>query len=510
MRADLQAGERVYTNMELWEKVRRAVIVDKRSKRSVCREFGIHWSAMEKMLEHAEPQPHGRSPTRPKPVLGPYLGLIDEMLEVDKTAPKKQRHTAKRIYDRLCDEHGYTGCETIVRRYVAKKRVRSREVFVPVAHPPGEAQFDFGYSDAKIAGTQRQVAYAVMSLPYSDAFFVKIYPREVTEAFLDAHVRAFEFFGGVPTRIAYDNTKLAVARVVGGHGREVTREFRRLRSHHLFESHFCNVGRGNEKGHVEGLVKYSRANFMVPVPELRTFAELNAHLEAACKKELLRTVRGKPTGKAARLEEDRAEFLEMPKEVFSPRRVMPVKSNSISLIRFDKNDYSVPTKYAHHDLTVSASVDDVEVSLGDEVIATHTRRWGREEIYFEPIHYLALLERKPGALDYAKPLCGWDLPEPFSVLRARLEAEWGPSGTREYIKVLRLLERHSPARLRRAVERALDVGAITSDAIALIAAHAAEDPVGLFSLDGRPHLKAVRIAPLDLTRYRALTDGRTS
>jgi hypothetical protein len=342
-----------------------------------------------------------------------------------------------------------------------------------------------------------------MSLPYSDAFHVSAYPRECTETFQAAHVAAFSFFGAVPTRTAYDNTTIAVRKVIGRE-RELTREFLRLQSHYLFSHRFCRVGRGNEKGHVEGLVGYGRRNFMVPVPSFTSFAELNAHLEASCRADLLRRVRGKPMTKAKLLEVDRAAMLALPATSFEARRVVQVRANSLSLVRFDRNDYSVPTAFAHHDLTVIGGIEEVRIACGGELVARHPRCWEKEWVTFDPRHYLALLERKPGALDVARPLEDWDLPGCFALLRRRLESSLGHLGTREFIKVLRLAEHASVGELAGAVRAALSIGATSSDAISLILHHRQERPVSLFSLEGHPHLRPFVIEAPDLRAYATL------
>ena len=279
----------------------------------------------------------------------------------------------------------------------------------------------------------------------------------------------------------------------------------RLESHFLFTHRFCRVARGNEKGHVENLVGYGRRNFLVPVPSFGSFKELNAHLEERCLADLQRRLRGKAQTKAELLADDQAAMLPLPENTFEPRRVEQRRANSLSLVRFDRNDYSVPTAYAHHELTVMGGVERIEISSGTELVATHRRDWGTEQTTYDPRHYLALLERKPGAFDFARPLEHWDLPVGFRLLRRRLEADLGSSGTREFIKVLRLMERTSLHQLTGAVEVALRIGATSADAVALILYHRAEQPVGLFSLDGHPHLKSVQIDPPDLTRYAALT-----
>jgi transposase len=501
----------VYTDMENWAEIRRRVLVDGLSKRAACRAYDIHWDTLQKILDHPEPPGYRRTASRPKPKLTPFLPVIHQILEADKKAPKKQRHTARRIFERLRDEHGYEGGLTVIKEAVAAWRLRSAEVFVPLAHRPGEAQVDFGQAEVTLDGQTATVVLFVMTLPYSDAIFVCAFPRECTEAFLEGHVRAFTFFGGVPRRISYDNSKIAVARITGSRDRKVTDAFLRLKSHHLFESHFCLVRRPNEKGHVETLIGFARRGFLVPVPIVSGgLAPLNADLERRCREDLARRMWGKPAVKADLLDEERSSLLPLPGEGFVAARVEPRRVDSLSLVNFDANQYSVPTEFAHHPVTVVASVDTVRVIAGDRVAAVHPRCWGRERVLYEPVHYLALLERKPGALDFAEPLEGWELPVCFGVLRRRLETEFGGPGTRQFIKVLRLLERADLGELKRAVERALELGAADADAVRLILEHRREQPVGLFCLDGRPHLKLVAVPAPDLLAYSSLTAGVAS
>src|SRR5271165_6421453 len=490
--------------MDEWTEIRRKVLVEGASKRSILRDYQVGHQALAKILANPEPPGYQMSESRRKPVLGPFLGVIDEILAADQEAPPNQRHTAKRIFDRLRAEYGYTGCYSQVQTAVQSAKRHSKEAFVPLSHPPGHAQFDFGEAVVEVAGVRCKAALGVITLPYSDTYFLSAYPRECTETFQAAHVAGFGFFGGVPVRTSYDNTTIAVSKVMGRE-RVLTRAFLALQSHYLFDHHFCRVGRGNEKGHVENHVGYSRRNLLVPVPSFPSWAALNEYLAAACYADLFRRVRGKVGTKGERLVEDRAAMLSLPAETFEPRRVVQSHANSLSLVRFDRNDYSVPTAFAHHEVTVIGGIEEVAITSGTAVIARHARHWGKEHTSFDPLHYLALLEHKPGAIDFARPLESWELPGCFATLRRRLEADLGHGGTREFIKVLRLLENSSVPALAKAIESALAIGATGSDAIALILFHHAEQPVGLFSLDGHPHLKSVAIEPPDLTAYRALT-----
>ncbi len=505
--APREDADKVYTQMDFWIQVRRYVLSEGHSKRSACVKFAIHWKTLQKILDH--PQPPGyRRRGRPRPKkIDRFLPLLHQMLDEDRHAPPKQRHTARRIYERLRDEHEFDGKLTIVKEAVRGwKRVHA-ETYVPLRHPPGEAQVDFGEAKFWLDGQLTKAALFVMSLPYSDALFIRAYPRECTEAFQAGHVRAFDYFRGVPTRISYDNSRIAIKKLVGPRKRELTDGFLRLQSHYLFDEHFCLVRRANEKGHVENLVGYGRRNFMVPLPRVRSFDELNVHLEQCCRIDLARSVRGKDATKGARLDDERAALQSLPDAAFEARRVELRQANSLSLVRFDRNDYSVPVAWAHHMLTLVGNVQTVRVLCGEQVIAEHPRDWGREQVRYDPVHYLALLERRPGAFDVARPLAQWDLPPCFGILRRKLEADWGSKGTRQFIAVLRLLEQASLGQLKQAVHKALELGAITPDAVQVILEGQREQPIALFSLDGRPHLGNVHVARPDLSAYGCLLQG---
>lgn len=489
--------------MDQWNEIRRRVLVEGVSRRQVQRETGLHWKTLTKILGHSEPPGYRQKAPRAKKKLGPYLERIGQILKEDKALPKKQRHTAKRIFERLRAE-GYVGGYSVVKEAVRELEQKNREVFVPLAHEPGEAQVDFGQALVKMNGHLRKVAFLVMALPYSDAFFVMAFERECTETFWEGHVRGFEFFGGVPRKIVYDNTRVAVAQIVGGKERRLTHGFLQLQSHHLFAHRFCQVRRPNEKGVVEGTVKFTRLNFFVPVPQVRDLEQLNADLRRRCTEDQERRLRGKEGTKKQRLEEERAAFLPLPTVPFEACRRQSTTASSLSLVRFDHNDYSVPVAYAHHPIVAKGSCREVVLCHLGEVVARHPRIWEKEQGHFEPLHYLALLERKPGALDQARPLQGWVLPESFALLRRRLESEYGGEGTREYIRVLRMLEEHPLAELRRAVEQALRVGAIRRDAIAQFMIPQEEWRATLFNLDGYPHLRGVKVQAPDITEYGEL------
>ena len=491
-------------DMEQWARVRRKVLVDGESKRSVMSAEGLHWETLQKMLSHSQPpgyrlvKPRGRK-------IEPHVEWVRRVLESDVEVPRKQRHSATRIFDRLKAEQGYEGGYTAVRELVVELKAIKQEVFVPLSHRPGEAQVDFGHALVNIKGILKKCPFFVMSLPYSDAFHVQVFERECTETFWAGHVRAFEFFGAVPTRISYDNSKVAVGKILGGRERKLTDAFLQLQSHYLFAEHFCRVARGNEKGVVEGIVRYSRANFLVPVPQVRSLDELNARLEASCRQDRTRRLRGKDQTKEVLLAEELAVMLKLPTIPFEACRVQATRASNLSLVRFDGNDYSVPVHCAHREVVVKGDCESVRVFREDEGIAEHRRIWEKEQVSFEPVHYLALLERKPGALDFARPLEGWELPESFGLLRRRLEADHGSDGTKEYIAVLRLLEKHDLKRLKQAVGRALDLGCPRKELIEQYLYGGNHEAV-VFRLDGREHLKGVAVHATDPADYRALLE----
>jgi transposase len=494
--------------MELWSEIRRRIRTGEISMRQACSEYHLNFRTIRKIVRQPEPASFHAPPTRPKPVLGPFLAILQRIVDDDRHAPPKQRHTARRIYERLRDEHDYPGCPSIVRDAVRAYKQSQAEVLVPLLHPPGEGQVDFGRAEVIVAGVRHKAALFVLTLPHSNARFGCLFPRECTEAFHEGHARAFTFFGGVATRLSYDNSKVAVVKLIGPHERRLTREFLRLQSHFAFAAHFCRPRQAHEKGPVENGVGYVRRNFLVPVPEAGSWDELNEHLAGACRREFERTGAGRDRATSELLTADRAAFLPLPADSFEARRVEPVTINSLSLGRFDGNDYSVPTAFAYQAMTAIGTTDRVRFHRRGAVIAEHPRCWGRGQVTFDPLHYLALLERKPGALDYARPLAGWSLPEPFAALRRRLEAADPRGGTRQYIRVLRLLEGHDLAAVTAAVERALTLAVTDADAVRLLLEQAQERPAAGFDLTGRPRPRAAQVPPPDLAAYGSLTSGK--
>ena len=492
--------------MDRWTEIRKKILVEGISKRQVMEEEGIHWETLKKILDHSQPPGYRMKQERPQPKVGPFLGRIQQILQDDKHVHKKQHHTAKRIFERLKAEDGYTGGYTQVKKAVRGLKRKHSEVFVPLIHRPGEAQVDFGHALIKLNGVLVKRPYFVMALPYSDAFFVQMFERESTEFVWEGHIRAFKYFGGVPWRISYDNATTMVTKIIGVHQRLLTRAFKQLESHYLFDHHFCTVRRGNEKGVVEGMVKYPRLNFMVPVPQVSDMEVWNGQLVVKCVEDLQRKLRGKNATKAQLLLEDKAHFRPLPADQFDACVKQATTATSLSLVRFDTNDYSVPSEWAHHPVLVKGYIDRVDVFYKDKLIATHERLWGKEGVVFNPVHYLAVLEGKPGALDHARPLEDWNLPECFTTLRRRMEGmeKHHGEGAREFIRTMRLLEKHPMGRLTRAVKKAVEMEIYTRDGVAQLIYSRDYYRKTTFNLDGREHLRMVQVARTDLSAYREL------
>jgi transposase len=490
--------------VEIYAAVRRFVFIEGKSRREAARIFGLSRDTIAKMCRYSAPPGYVRSKEPERPKLGSFLAVIDAILEADKTAPPKQRHTAKRIFGRLRTEYGFTGGYTVVKDYVRLARTRSREVFVPLAHPPGHAQVDFGECIGVIGGVRMKLHVFCFDLPHSDACFIKAYAAETTEAFLDGHVSAFAFFGGVPLSILYDNTKIAVAKIFGDGKRQRTQAFTELVSHFLFDDRFGRPGKGNDKGKVEGLVKYSRLNFLTPVPHATSIEALNAKLEELCRaRQNERAGRHQQTI-GERLVADKAALNEPPAAPFEPCHKYPTTVSSLSLARYRTNDYSVPTKYGFRDVLVKGFVDEVVIFCDGVEIARHPRSYARDDFVFEPRHYLALLERKPGALDQAAPLQGWTMPQSLAHLRRLLEARMGNRGKREFIQVLRLTEVFPEAIVVGAALEAIRLNAIGFDAVKQLVIAKVENRPARLDLGAYPYLPTPNVKITSAADYLAL------
>ena len=493
--------------VELYVRVRRACMVGGMSTREAARVFGLHRDTVRKMLEYSVPPGYRRQSPPRRPKLDPYRGVIDRILEEDRRLPKKQRHTAKRIYDRLRVEHGFPGKYTIVKDYVRERRRRTREMYVPLSHPPGDAQCDFGQAKAVIGGVEQTIHYFVLLPSPQRRMLREGLPRRDHGGVL----RRSRLGVLVPGRRAAEHLvrqhETGGGQDPGRRPRQRTRVFSELVSHYLFEDRFGRPGKGNDKGKVEGLVGYARRNFLVPVPSFPSFDALNAYLEERCLERMGRQLRGHRETIGQRMERDLEALLAFPAVPYDASDKHVSRVSSLSLVRYRTNDYSVPVAYGHREVVVRGYVGDVVISCGAEVIARHPRSYERDDFVFDPVHYLPLLERKTGALDQAAPLAGWELPEEFGMLRRLLESRMGRRGKREFVQVLRLVENFRKEEVYEAVRDALRLGAISFDAIKHLVLCRIEGRPQRLDLELYPYLPRVTVTKTAASDYMALMSG---
>ncbi len=489
--------------MELYEQIRKTRQREPSvSIRELARRFHVHRREVRQALASAVPPPR-RVPVRPAPVLGPWKAVIDAWLEADRTAPRKQRHTARRVWQRLVEEHGVDVGESTVRRYVADVRRRQElplvEVAVPQHHPLGEeAEVDFGTVSVYLGGLLTEVSLFLLRLSASGRSYPHAYLNEAQEVFLDGHVRAFEHLGGVPGRIRYDNLKAAVARVLRGRNRIEAERFVALRSHYGFDSFFCLPGPGgaHEKGGVEGEVGRFRRRHLVPVPHVGSMAELNDLLVAAAARDDRRHIDHRRISVGEHFALEAIALGALPAEAFDPSLVDNYRVDHKSRVCVRQCRYSVPVAYAGRRLEVRLGAETVEALDGATVVARHPRaRKGDEVLVLD--HYLEVLRLKPGALPGATALARARACGSFTPTHERFWAEarrrlGDRQGTSALIEVLLAHRRLPHQALVAGMEAALAVGAVDPAVVVIEARRAAADssapavPIGTLARFDRP------------------------
>jgi transposase len=461
--------------VELFEAIRREYEFGVGTIQGVARKLKVHRRLVREAIAAAVPKEKPGAP-RARPRLGPLEGFIDAMLDADEKAPRKQRHTAHRIYTRLRQEHPELPiAEPTVRRYVRLRKralgLLARETFVPQSYPWGsEAQVDWYEADADLAGERLTLQVFTIRSMASGAAFHRAYLRATQQAFLDGHQHAFHYFGGICHRLRYDNLTSAVQRILRGHRREETARFIAFRSHWRFEAEFCTPAEGHEKGGVENEVGTFRRNHWVPVPQARDLAELNAQLLAACRADEARILAGRTetVGAAMRIE-DRF-LLPLGQEDFDLAEVSFPTVTTLGSVKVRTNTYSAPVA-AGTRVEAKLMAATLEIWHGGSCIARHERLYGRYQERLDLEHYLAVLERKPGAMAGSKPLAQWRAqgrwPASFDQLwDALMERQGASAGTKAMISLLQLGRTHSFERLRVAIELALALGCQDAAAVA--------------------------------------------
>jgi transposase len=503
------------SRVELFEQIRRDHDREGLSTRALAERYRVHRRTVRQALDSAVPLTRKRPEGRPAPALGPYRGLIDGWLEADRRAPRKQRHTARRIWRRLVDEHGAQVAERTVREYVATRRRElgePGEVFVPQVHQAGmEAEVDWGEAEVVLAGRPTTVQLFYLRPCFSGAAFCMAFRRCSQQAFLEGHVEAFAWFGGVFATVRYDNLSSAVKLVLRGRRREETDRFIALRSHYLFDSAFTLAGLqgAHEKGGVEGEVGRFRRNHLVPVPEVADLAELNALIGAGCEADLDRTIvgRGETIGEA--LARERPLLRALPAEPFDTSEPSSVRVDSKALVTVRQNRYSVPVTLAGRKVLARVGAREITVIHDGRQVARHERLAERFAVRARLDHYLELLQRKPGALAGSLALHqerergAW--PGCFDELWQAIAAKVGTSeAARQMVDVLLLVREHGPEQVELAVRGALTAGAHDGRAVAVLANRAGdrEPAAPLQGLD--PRLTAAERPEPTVTDYDQL------
>ncbi|NLN28011.1 MAG: IS21 family transposase [Firmicutes bacterium] len=428
--------------------------------RKIARELGHSRKTVRKALSDAGPWTYRLTQPRPSPKAGPYRDLIRQWLEEDRRAPRKQRHTARRVYERLRDEYGYDGAESTIRRVVAELRreleMNPVEPYFVLSSQPGEmAQVDWGQAQVELAGVPTVVHLFCMRLHYSGVAFVWASLHQKLEAFLEGHVRAFAWLGGVPEKVVYDNLSPVVRKILQGHEeRELSERFIALRSHYVFDSVFANPAAAHEKGGVENHIGYIRRNVLTPVPKVASMDELNGLLLGRCEQDRQRRL--------GRWDEERKALRPIPPGTFKPCVVQYLPVNKLSLVTYERNRYSVPTRYIGQVLRTEVYADRLELYCREEQVAVHRRALGRGHTELRLEHYLSALARKPYAVTHAAVVR--QLPEPYQTLRRHL-LESDPSGYRQMVHVLLQHQEFTTDEVRQAVQEAVAAGICQADEI---------------------------------------------
>jgi transposase len=505
--------------VEQFEQIRRDHAREGLSVRALAKRHGVHRRAVNQALESAVPPAKRPPSSRPAPKLGRFRAVIDAWLEADREAPRKQRHTARRIWQRLVEEHGAEVSERQVCRYVAQRRRAAGEVgevFVPLATDAGvEAEVDWGQAKVLLRGELTVVHLFLMRPCFSGASFVIAFESESQQAFLEAHVAAFEWFAGVFDLVRYDNLKAAVARVLKGRRRVESDRFVALRSHYRFDSSFCLSGEqgAHEKGGVEGDVGRFRRRHLVPVPEVSSMEELNELLEEACWSDLERTITGHAGTVGERLDRERLLLGTLPREPHPTWEEATPRVDSKALATVRTNRYSVPASLAGLKIRARVGARDISFWHDGKMVACHERLAGKHGVSAQLDHYLDLLQRKPGALARSLALRQerdrGDWPECFDELWGKIiERSGRQEAARQMVDVLMLCREHPAGRVELAVRGALAAGAYEGRAVAVLCNRSARPQPAALDVDAK--LAGIgQPPPDDLADYDQLRDQET-
>jgi transposase len=475
--------------------------------RAIARQFHHSRRKVRDALANAEPQSYTRTQEADAPKLGAFKLTIDQILAADEEAPRKQRHTVMQVFRRLRDEQHYAGGYDQVRRYIAGHRQRHEVTFIPLSHDPGQRlELDFGHIYVDFPDGRRQVPVLIPTWSFSNFAFAISLPTERIEAILTGMVAAFEFFQCVAREGWWDNPKTVALGILQGRERRMNSRYAALASHYAFDPLFCMPATPTEKPDVEHKVYDLQRRWCTPVPKVKDHDDLNAHLRRCCLADLGRTCAGQTQTIGQRFVMDKAAALPLPIHAFDPCIRESKRADKYQTVVFDNNRYSVPRRWAFQAVTVKAYVDHIEIVASHQVVARHTRCYGRSQQVLDPMHYLVTLGRRPGALDHSGVYRNWQLPAAFTELRTALEERHGVhAGSRQYIRVLQLLAEHPQARVRQAIEYCRTRNLLDAELIRGQAERLALRPEpAVANVPAEPLIRQIQVPRVDLSRFNQL------
>jgi len=503
--------------MDQYELIRTAARVYQKSIRQIARETGHTRKTIRKVLAGWEPKYRRRHEPACR-VMAQVAPIIDGWLRADQEAPRKQRHTAHRIWTRLVEEYAFQGAESTVRRWVREHKGQLGWHTVTAVLPldpevAQEAEVDWGAAWVRMAGEERQVRLFCLRSRYSGRAFVRAYPFERQEMFLDGHLRAFAFYGGVFPILVYDNLTTAVRRILHGKARIEQEQFVTFRSYYTFQARFCTPAQGREKGGVEGLVGFARRNFLVPRPEVQDFDELNELLLHRCLAQGSRRISGRDDRRTIeqRHQEEQTRLLSLPDRPFENTKVLAVRISPYQTAQVDRNRYSVPTTYVGRWLWAHVGCDRIALYADARQVAAHPRVFGIGQWQLDPLHYLDVLEQRVGAFEAARAIRQWrpSWPAHYERMLEGLRRRHGENhGTREFVRILKLHQDAPAARVADAVTEALRLQTYSLEAVRHLLRR--QEPIlapAPLQADLRPGITDLVIAQTDVSRYDRLLAG---
>ena len=451
--------------MDQYELIRTAHRVYERSIRQIRRDTGHHRKTIRKALSGEEPK-YRRKKRVKCTVMDSVAGVVKQWLREDRSRPKKQRHTARRIYRRLVEEQGFPGAESTVRRWVREWKVAqgwgSQKAMVPLdPEVAREAEVDWGTAWVQMGGERRRVKLFVMRSRYSGKLFVRAYAWERQEMFFDAHMHAFHYYGGVFRELVYDNLTLSVKQILRG-GRRVEQErFVAFRSYYTYRARFCNPGQGHEKGGVEGIIGFARRNFLVPLPRVENFDQLNQLLVERCHAYGGHLIAGREDHRSVeeRFEGERSRLLPLPDRPYENFKAVRVKVDRYATVRIDRNRYSVPRAYVGRWVWAHIHCQKIVLYADERKVARHDRVFSKNRWQIDPLHYLDLIGERVGSFESARAIVQWRArwPKDYEVLLQQLRGRQGYSqGTRDFVQVLQLHQEYERTQVEQAITRVLE------------------------------------------------------